>query len=106
VTVVIAAAGYPDTPVSGAPIGGIEAAESAGTLVFHAGTALSAGRLVSAGGRVLNVTATGATVEEARRRAYEAVERIEFDGGQYRGDVAAAVGVASERQMEVAHVAG
>ena len=88
VTVVLAAAGYPDSPEAGAPIGGIDAAEDEGALVFHAGTALRGGTLVGAGGRVLNVTAVGPSIGAARDRAYRAVERIEFPGVQYRRDVA------------------
>jgi phosphoribosylamine--glycine ligase len=88
VTVVIASAGYPESPERGAEIRGIEAAREAGALIFHAGTALRDGALVSAGGRVLNVTALGATPAAARERAYDAVERIEFPGGQYRRDIA------------------
>jgi phosphoribosylamine---glycine ligase len=88
VTVVLAGPGYPDAPSSGTPITGIENAETAGALVFQAGTARRQGSLVSAGGRVLNVTALGASVAEARERAYRAVDRIEFPGVQYRHDVA------------------
>jgi phosphoribosylamine---glycine ligase len=88
VTVVLAAAGYPDAPSGGEPITGIEDAEAAGALVFQAGTARRQGSLVSAGGRVLNVTVLGASVAEARERAYRAVDRIEFPGMQYRHDVA------------------
>jgi phosphoribosylamine--glycine ligase len=88
VTVVLAAAGYPDAPETGAPIAGVEEAEAAGALVFQAGTALRAGALVSAGGRVLDVTALGDSVAEARERAYAAAERIELAGVQYRRDIA------------------
>jgi phosphoribosylamine--glycine ligase len=88
VTVVLAAAGYPDAPEPGVQIGGIEDAEAGGTLVFHAGTAVRDGRLVSAGGRVLNVTGLGGSVAEAREHAYAAVERIDFPGAQFRRDVA------------------
>jgi phosphoribosylamine--glycine ligase len=88
VSVVLAAAGYPDTPKPGVQIGGIEDAEEGGALVFHAGTAIRDGRLVSAGGRVLNVTGVGGSVAEARERAYAAVERIDFRGAQFRRDVA------------------
>jgi phosphoribosylamine--glycine ligase len=91
VTVVLASPGYPESPETGTAIGGLEAAQAAGALVFHAGTALRGGRLVSAGGRVLDVTATGVSVGEARERAYEAVERIEFPGAHYRRDIAARV---------------
>jgi phosphoribosylamine---glycine ligase len=88
VTVVLAAAGYPEAPQAGVRIAGIEDAESGGALVFHAGTALRAGEIVSAGGRVLNVTATGPSVGDARERAYEAIERISFPGAHYRRDIA------------------
>ena len=90
VTVVLAASGYPDAPESGAPIVGLDAAEAAGGLVFHAGTALRSGALVAAGGRVLAVTALGESVGEARERAYRAVEQIELPGVQYRQDIALA----------------
>ena len=90
VTVVLAAAGYPDAPESGAPIVGLDAAEAAGGLVFHAGTALRSGALMAAGGRVLAVTALGESVGEARERAYRAVEQIELPGVQYRQDIALA----------------
>jgi phosphoribosylamine--glycine ligase len=90
VTVVLAAAGYPDAPRAGAPIDGIEAAESEGALVFHAGTARKDRSLVTAGGRVLDVTALGDSVGEARERAYRAVDRIELPGVQYRHDIALA----------------
>ena len=88
VSVVLAAAGYPDAPEPGVEIRGIEEAEASGALVFHAGTAVRDGRLVSAGGRVLNVTGLGGSVAEARERAYAAVERIDFPGAQFRRDVA------------------
>jgi phosphoribosylamine--glycine ligase len=88
VTVVLAAAGYPQTGDSGTPIAGIEAAEEAGALVFHAGTARRDGQLVTNGGRILNVTATGATLDEARSRAYAACELVSFGGERYRRDIA------------------
>jgi phosphoribosylamine---glycine ligase len=88
VSVVLSAAGYPDAPQTGAPIEGVADAEALGALVFHAGTALRNERLVSAGGRVLDVTGVGPTVAAARERAYEAVERIQLEGAQYRTDVA------------------
>ena len=90
VTVVLAAAGYPEAPASGVPIDGIRAAESEGALVFHAGTALSGDSLVTAGGRVLDVTALGESVADARERAYRAVEQIELPEVQYRHDIALA----------------
>ncbi len=88
VTVVVAGAGYPKRSDSGTPIEGVEDAEATGALVFHAGTALHDGRLVTSGGRVLAVTATGADVGAARALAYDAVSRISFAGMQYRRDIA------------------
>jgi phosphoribosylamine---glycine ligase len=88
VTVVLAAEGYPDAPDTGAEISGLDRAEAEGALVFHAGTALRDGRLVTAGGRVLNVTALGESLADARERAYRAVERIDLAGVQYRHDIA------------------
>jgi phosphoribosylamine---glycine ligase len=88
VTVVVAAGNYPEGSDAGSPIDGIEAAEETGALVFHAGTAARDGRLVTNGGRVLNVTATGASMEDARARVYEACELISFDGARYRRDIA------------------
>ena len=88
VTVVLAAPGYPDAPENGAPLSGLDRAEEEGALVFQAGTALRGGALVSAGGRVLDVTALGESVGEARERAYRAIGRIEFPGVQYRHDIA------------------
>jgi phosphoribosylamine--glycine ligase len=96
VTVVLASPGYPDAPETGTPIAGIEAAEEEGALVFHAGTALRDGRVVSAGGRVLSVTAIGNSLGEARERAYRAVDMIDYPGTHFRHDIAAkAVGVPS-----------
>jgi phosphoribosylamine--glycine ligase len=96
VTVVLAGRDYPAGTDSGSPISGIEEAEAAGAFVFHAGTAVHDGRLVTNGGRVLNVTALGASVEEARERAYAACELISFEGMQFRRDIAAgAVNVAT-----------
>jgi phosphoribosylamine--glycine ligase len=95
ITVVLAAEGYPEARDAGSPIEGIEAAETEEALVFHAGTASRDGQLMTSGGRILNVTGIGDTLEEARARAYEACERISFPGAQYRRDIAAkAVNVA------------
>jgi phosphoribosylamine--glycine ligase len=88
VTVVLAADGYPERADAGTPIEGIEDAEAAGALVFHAGTALRGERLVTNGGRILGITGLGATVAEARERAYDGCERIRFDGMRYRRDIA------------------
>lgn len=96
VTVALAGQDYPERPDSGTPIDGVAEAEAAGAIVFHAGTAMRAGRLVTNGGRVLNVTALGDSVEEARQRAYEACELISFAGMRYRRDIAGrAVNVAT-----------
>jgi phosphoribosylamine--glycine ligase len=87
-TVVMAAKGYPGRPETGGAITGLAAAEADGARVFHAGTARADdGALVAKGGRVLNVTATGADVAEARRRAYAAVDRIDFPSGFCRRDI-------------------
>ena len=87
VTVVLASRGYPETSSSGDGITGLDEVEDAD--VFHAATARSGGDFVTAGGRVLGVTALGARPGEARDRAYAAVERIQFDGRQARTDIAA-----------------
>jgi len=86
-TVVMAARGYPGTPVKGGRIGGLDAAEATGAHVFHAGTAMDGGVLVSSGGRVLNVTARGASVAAARAAAYRAVDLIDFPDGFCRRDI-------------------
>ena len=86
-TVVMAAEGYPGTPQKGSPIRGLEAAEAEGADVFHAGTAMRDGALVANGGRVLNVTALGRTVTDARDKAYRAVDRIDWSGGFCRRDI-------------------
>jgi len=89
VTVVLAAGDYPRAGDTGSPIDGIDEAEGTGALVFHAGTALRGDQIVTNGGRVLNVTALGGTVGEARERAYAAVDRITFPGMRFRSDIAA-----------------
>lgn len=87
VCVVMAAAGYPGTVRTGDEINGIAEAESEGATVFHAGTKMSNGKLVTAGGRVLGVTHSGATLQEAIENVYAAVDRIRFDGAQIRRDI-------------------
>ena len=88
VTVALAAEHYPEGRDAGSPISGVEEAEVLGALVFHAGTARRDGQLVTSGGRILNVTGLGDTLEEARARAYEACERISFPGARFRRDIA------------------
>jgi phosphoribosylamine--glycine ligase len=89
VTVVVASRDYPERGESGTPIDGIEAAEQAGAVVFHAGTALRDGRAVTNGGRILDVVGTGCSVAEARESAYAGVAHIDFAGMQFRTDIAA-----------------
>ena len=90
VTVVLASAGYPASSSKGDVVGGIaDAAAVLGVEVTHAATAAEGGQIVTAGGRVLNVTALGSTLDEARNRAYRAAGMISFDGMQMRTDVAA-----------------
>jgi phosphoribosylamine--glycine ligase len=88
VTIVLAARDYPERGDSGTQIEGIEDAEATGALVFHAGTALNGGRLVTNGGRILNVTALGDSIRDARAAAYEAASRIDFAGVRFRRDIA------------------
>jgi phosphoribosylamine--glycine ligase len=89
-TVVLASGGYPGPYATGLPIEGLEDAERVdGVTVFHAGTAERDGRVVTAGGRVLSVSATGETIAMARDRAYEAASRISFEGMHLRRDIAA-----------------
>jgi len=88
VTIVLAAGEYPAHNDAGGAIDGIDDAEAAGALVFHAGTALRGDRLVTNGGRILNVTATAPTLSSARERAYAAAEAITFPGVRYRTDIA------------------
>lgn len=94
VCVVLAAGGYPETPRTGDAITGLEdAARLPETRVFHAGTRRQAdGTVVTSGGRVLGVTATGADFAQARARAYEAARCIRFEGMQFRSDIGASVG--------------
>jgi len=89
VTVVVAAGEYPEAGDVGTPIEGIDDAQATGALVFHAGTALTGDRIVTNGGRILNVTAVADSVSAARDRAYEACELISFPRMRYRRDIAA-----------------
>ncbi|WP_335932641.1 phosphoribosylamine--glycine ligase [Streptomyces sp. PTD5-9] len=91
VTVVVASHNYPDTPRTGDPIEGLDdvaAQDAPGAYVLHAGTRRDGDAIVSAGGRVLSVTAVGKDLAAARERAYTAVARIRLDGSQFRTDIA------------------
>ena len=108
VCVVLATEGYPGAPRTGDRIDGLDAAAAVeGVRVFHAGTALDAeGAFVTAGGRVLGVSALGPTVAEARRRAYAAVEMIGWEGMQYRTDIAAVAAGVDDPALGVARASG
>jgi len=93
VTVVVAAGRYPGGVDRGTPISGLEDAEAAGALVFHAGTALQGERVVTNGGRIVAVTGLGESVASARAAVEAAVQRIEFSGMRHRTDIAAAAAV-------------
>jgi phosphoribosylamine--glycine ligase len=99
VTVVLAADGYPTSPRTGDPITGIDVAAAINAVtVFHAGTTHDEhGVLRTAGGRVLDVTATGPDLEVARTRAYEAASIIDFEGMRYRKDIASHAAAAQRR---------
>jgi phosphoribosylamine--glycine ligase len=86
-TVVMAAKGYPGVPEKGGRISGIKEAEGMGANVFHAGTAVKDGAIVANGGRVLNVTAVGASVRDAQTRVYRAIDAIDFPTGFCRSDI-------------------
>ena len=90
VAVVMASGGYPGSYEKGKPIEGIEQAEQdPDVVVFQAGTKMDGDRLVTNGGRVLDVTATGPDIPAAIKKAYEAVGRIDFEGAQFRTDIGA-----------------
>ena len=89
VTVVLASGGYPEKYETGKPISGLEeSANLSDVQIFHAGTKPAGEKIVTAGGRVLAVTALGSTIEDARSRAYEAVSRVHFEGCHFRRDIA------------------
>jgi phosphoribosylamine--glycine ligase len=91
VAVVLAAAGYPGTPITGGVIGGLDPGEQDDSVIIHAGTALgSGGQVVSSGGRVLAVVGLGDDLRSARDRAYERISRLTLAGAFYRHDIAAA----------------
>jgi phosphoribosylamine--glycine ligase len=100
VTVVLASAGYPGKYETGKPISGLDdAAKLEDVHIFHAGTKRANGKIRTAGGRVLAVTALGSTIKEARERAYEAVSRIQFENCQYRRDIALSVVAANVEKL-------
>ena len=84
----MASGGYPEKYETGKRIAGLNGAPSADVQIFHAGTRRDNGKLVTSGGRVLAVTALGATVAAARDRAYEAVSKIHFENCHFRRDIA------------------
>jgi phosphoribosylamine--glycine ligase len=87
-TVVFAAKGYPDAPERGSEIKGVERAAAMDSItIYHAGTKLDGDKLIANGGRVLNVTARGASVAEAQKRAYAAIDVIDWPGGFCRRDI-------------------
>ncbi len=87
-TVVMAAKGYPGKYAKGTPIGGLDGlAEDSAHMVFHAGTKMAGEQLVANGGRVLNITARGASLSEARERAYAMIKGVEWEDGFYRSDI-------------------
>ena len=88
VTVVVAAGGYPEAGDRGSTVRGVEEAEAAGALAFHAGTARQGSRLVTNGGRILGITGLGTTVASARAAAYRAADMVEFEGARRREDIA------------------
>jgi phosphoribosylamine--glycine ligase len=86
--VISSSSGYPGSYNTGLPIGGLSsAAQTPGVEVFHSGTSRIGNQLVTSGGRVLGVTATGDSLEQALGRAYEAMAQIHFDGMYYRHDI-------------------
>jgi len=91
VCVVMASGGYPGAIETGKPIEGLEAAAARGVTVFHAGTTERGGAVVTAGGRVLAVTAVRPSFAEARSAAYAGVAAIRFEGAEFRTDIGARV---------------
>jgi phosphoribosylamine--glycine ligase len=97
VTVVLAAGDYPHSGDSGTPIDGVPSAEASGALVFHAGTALHDGKLLTNGGRILAITGLGSDVAAARSAAYAAADEVSFAGMRRRDDIALAAAEAATR---------
>jgi phosphoribosylamine--glycine ligase len=89
VAVVLASEGYPDSPVTGGVVSGLQVASDGAAVVVHAGTAVDAnGNLISAGGRVLAVVGTGADLHSAREVAYRSIAQISLAGSHHRRDIA------------------
>jgi phosphoribosylamine--glycine ligase len=87
-TIVMAAQGYPAAYAKGSVINGLDALpEGSLHMVFHAGTKMNEGAIIANGGRVLNITARGATLAEAQTRAYEMAAQVDWPGGFYRRDI-------------------
>ena len=86
-TVVLASEGYPESPITGREINGLVEAAKKDVFIFHAGTRAQDGKLLTSGGRVLNVSAVAGSFAEAREKVYEAIDLIKFDGKQYRTDI-------------------
>ncbi|MDP1809617.1 MAG: phosphoribosylamine--glycine ligase [Actinomycetota bacterium] len=86
-TVVLASEGYPESPVTGREITGLVEAAKKDVVIFHAGTRLEGGKMLTSGGRVLNVSAVAGSFAEAREKVYEAVKLIKFEGMRYRSDI-------------------
>ena len=90
ICVVMASKGYPDKYEKGSPISGLEALKGLDNVqVFHAGTSLKDGKVVTSGGRVLGVTTVGKDLWEAQKNVYEAIQKISFNGAHYRRDIGA-----------------
>jgi len=86
--VVLAARGYPEAPETGKEIHGLDALKNEpDVIVYHAATGIRDGKLVTVGGRVLGVTALGSNLDAAIQRAYQAIDKIRFDGMSYRKDI-------------------
>ncbi len=103
--VILASSGYPEKPKPSVPILGLEeAGKVPGVVVFHSGTKRQAGEIVTSGGRVLSVTAIGATLAQARERAYQAVAKIRFEGMQVRTDIGNVIEKKSEPGAPRAHI--
>jgi phosphoribosylamine--glycine ligase len=100
-TVVLAAPGYPNDYPKGLPISGVESLND-GVVAFHAGTDVDHGQLITAGGRVLSISATGANLTEAVRRAYAAVGSVHFEGMHFRHDIGEQAVTASKNPQKVA----